>query len=80
VTTPSFETDREKSPLMKALHELGLAHGVRLTVVATPIDGGQPHTLLIDHKDDTTKTEAVQGFVNAGVLLILAAGRLSGAP
>lgn len=76
----TFETDREKSPLMKALHELGLAHGVRLTALATPMDGSAPHVLLIDHNDGTTKTEAIAGFVNAGVQLILAAGRLSEAP
>jgi hypothetical protein len=68
------ETDREKAPLMKALHELGLAHGVELVAVATPMAGGPAHTYLVDHKDDTKAQDVALKFAAAGVLLIQAAG------
>lgn len=70
-----LENDREKSPLMKALHEVGLAHGVTMVVVAIPMkpDGGEVRSLLIDHKDDTAVDEMILRFTGAGVFLIKAA-------
>jgi hypothetical protein len=68
--------DREKNPLMKALHEVGLAHGVTMVVVAIPMEKDDPrgvHSLLIDHKDDTTVQDVVSKFTGAGVFLIKAA-------
>lgn len=68
--------DREKNPLMKALHEVGLAHGVTMVVVAIPMEKGDPEgvrPLLIDHKDDTTIQDVISKFTGAGVYLIKAA-------
>lgn len=67
------ENDREKVPLMKDLHELGLNHGVTMVVVAIPIDKDDPQgvrPLLIDHRDDTTIEDMVSKFTGAGVFLI----------
>jgi hypothetical protein len=69
--------DREKVPLMKALHEVGLAHRVVMVVVAIPMDAGDPQgirPLLIDHKDDTTTHEFCSKAAGAAVFLIKAAG------
>ena len=77
MSKPAFETDREKAPLMKALDEVGLQHGVRMVVVAVPLGEGPTHTLLIDHKDDTSMEDVACEFVRAGTLLMLGAGRLA---
>lgn len=72
------ETDREKSPLMKDLHEVGLKHGLTFVVVARPIDG-KPHEqegLLIDHKDETPLDDLYIRWVQAGVYLIQATGAI----
>lgn len=69
-----LETDRERSPLMKDLHEVGLKHRVQMVVVALPMDTGEIHSLLIDHKDDTTVDEMIRKFTGAGVFLIKTAG------
>ena len=68
-----MENDREKVPLMKDLHEVGLRHGVEMVVVTIPTDknsGDRVHTLLIDNKDDTTVEQMVLRFTGAGVYLI----------
>lgn len=68
--------DREKCPLMKALHEVGLKHKVTMVVVAIPMERDDPrgvHPLLIDHKDDTTVHDVITKFTGAGVYLIKAA-------
>lgn len=70
----SMETDREKSPLMKDLHEIGLKHGMTFVVVARPIDGN-PHdqeALLIDHKDDTSAKDVYARWLQAAIYLIQA--------
>jgi hypothetical protein len=67
------ENDREKSPLMKELHEVGLRHGVEMVVVAIPSDKSDPrgvHPLLIDHRDDTCVSDVINRFTGAGVYLI----------
>lgn len=72
-----MQTDREKAPLMKALHEVGLAHRVTMVIVAIPMDKDDPEgirPMLIDHKDDTTTHEFCTKAVGAGVFLIKAAG------
>lgn len=68
----SLETDREKSPLMKDLHELGLKHGLTFVVVARPIDGKvyDQQALLIDHKDDTSAEDVYTRWLQAGIYLI----------
>lgn len=69
-----METDRDRSPLMKDLHEIGLKHGVTFVVVTRPIDGG-PHEqqgLLIDHKDDTTAKDVYVRWLQTGIWLIQA--------
>jgi len=71
-----METDREKSELMKDLHEVGLKHGVTFVVVARPIDG-KPYddqALLIDHKDETPPEDVYVRFLQAGIYLIQATG------
>ena len=73
----SMNNDREKAPLMKALHEVGLTHRVTMMVVAVPMDaedeqGVRP--MLIDHKDETTPTEFRDKALSAGVFLIQCAG------
>lgn len=71
------ETDREKVPLMKDLHEIGLKHRVQFVVVAIPMLADDPEgirPLLIDHKDDTTIKEVHDRFVGAGVFLLKCAG------
>lgn len=73
----SLEKDREKVPLMKDLHELGLKHRVQMVVVAIPMDAGDPkgvRPLLIDHKDDTSLQDVVLKFTGAGCFLIKCAG------
>jgi hypothetical protein len=69
-----LERDREKSELMKELHELGLRHGMTLVVVARPIDGGPNEQvgLLIDHKDETPVEDVYVRWLQAGVWLIQA--------
>lgn len=70
------EGDREKVPLMKALHDVGLKHGVTMVVVAIPMRKDDPEgvrSLLIDHKDNTTVEELAVKFTGAGVFLIKAA-------
>lgn len=70
------DNDREKNPLMKALHDIGLAHGVTMVVVAIPMNAGDPrgvHSLLIDHREDTTVQDVITKFTGAGVYLIKAA-------
>lgn len=70
------ENDREKVPLMKELHEVGLKHGVQMVVVAIPMskEAGGVRTFLIDHKEDTTPRDVATKFVGAGVFLIQVAG------
>ena len=68
--------DREKCPLMKDLHGVGLKHNVTMVVVAIPTERDDPrgvHPLLIDHKDDTTVQDVIAKFTGAGVYLIKAA-------
>lgn len=74
----SMETNREKSPLMKALHELGLKHGLTFVVVARPIDGAahDQQSLLIDHKDDTPIGDIYTRYLQAGIYLIQATGAI----
>lgn len=70
----SMENDREKSALLKDLHELGLKHGLTFVVVARPIDG-KPYDqqgLLIDHKDDTSAKDVYARWLQAGIYLIQA--------
>jgi hypothetical protein len=70
-----MERSRDKSPLMKDLHELGLKHGVRMVVVAMAMrPGAYAGPLLIDHNDHTTFKDARDGFLGAGVYLIQIAG------
>lgn len=67
------ENDREKVPLMKDLHELGLKHGVTMVVVAIPMKADDPtgvRPMLIDHKDNTSVQDMVATFTGAGVFLI----------
>lgn len=67
------ENDREKVPLMKDLHDVGIKHGVTMVVVAIPLKPDDPagvRPLLIDHKDDTTVADMVAKFTGAGVFLI----------
>lgn len=67
------ENDREKVPLMKDLHDVGLRHGVTMVVVAIPMKAEDPaavRPLLIDHRDDTTVADMVKKFTGAGVFLI----------
>lgn len=68
-----LNNDREKNALMKALHEVGLAHDVTMVVVAIPIkkeDAEGIRPLLIDHKDDTTLQDFIAKATGAGVFLI----------
>lgn len=67
------QNDREKNPLMRDLHEVGLRHGVTMVVVAIPMkddDAQGVRPLLIDHRDDTTVQDMVAKFTGAGVFLI----------
>lgn len=67
------EGDRDKVPLMKDLHELGLKHGVTMVVVAIPMKAGpdaEVRPLLIDHKDETPVADLISKFTGAGVFLI----------
>lgn len=69
----SLNNDREKNALMRALHEVGLAHDVTMVVVAIPMkreDAEGVRPLLIDHKDDTTLQEFIAKTTGAGVFLI----------
>lgn len=67
-----YEADREKSPLMKDLHEVGLKHGYTFVVLALPVekDGPPVRVLNIDHNDGTTPAESITRFTAAGVMLI----------
>jgi hypothetical protein len=69
-----METDREKSSLMKDLHDVGLKHGLTFVVVARPIDGKpyEQEGLLIDHKDETPPEDVYLRWIQAGVWLIQA--------
>jgi hypothetical protein len=73
-----MDTDREKHPLMKDLHELGLKHGVAMTVVAVKLKG-EPATqaFWIDHRDDTSPAEAAYAFESTGVFLIKVAAKIA---
>lgn len=69
----SLNNDRKKNALMRALHEVGLAHDVTMVVVAIPMkreDAEGVRPLLIDHKDDTTLQEFIAKTTGAGVFLI----------
>lgn len=70
----SYNTDREKNPLMKDLHELGLKHGVKFVVVA--YGKKDVKTLCIDHEEDTHPLVASQLYVHAGTTLIKASSGL----
>lgn len=69
-----METDREKSPLMKDLHEVGLRHGLTFVVVARPINGKsyEQEGLMIDHKDETSLQDLYTRWMQAGIYLIQA--------
>lgn len=63
-----FESDREKSPLMKELSELGLRHGIVMVVLVVK-PSGEVAGHLVDHRDDTTILEAANAFEAAGQTL-----------
>lgn len=68
-----YNTDRERDPLMKDLHELGLKHGAMFVLVAIPLDGkGNVHTFHIDHQDDTKPEESAEVFELVGMHFIKA--------
>jgi hypothetical protein len=71
-------TNRDDSPLMGDLYELGLKHDVIMVVLAIPRTGPEiPCTVLtIDLKDDTKSNEAADMIESAGVYLIKASEEL----
>lgn len=73
--TANWERDREKVPLMKELHELGLKHRVQMVVVAIPMQGNTEgvQALLIDHNNATPLEDVAKRFIGAGVYLIQSA-------
>jgi hypothetical protein len=70
-------TQRHENPLLGELHALGLKYGLKMVVVAIPMNADDPNgvrPILIDHKDHTPLEDLSPMFTRAGVFLIKCAG------
>lgn len=73
IVCTDINTDREKNPLMKELHELGLKYGVKMVVATLNYENQFTGTLCIDHEEESKGMEVAMMFGAAGYYLLEAA-------